>query len=719
MRKSDKAKSLKRRIADFRLTAASVILGNLPHISHGTRDMRHISHMAELCEQYSLLIVLNWIATKYGFPVCAESISSASTQNALPLLSWPSLADRYPLQVYGDPRELVRTFEELKTLLEQLFEANFELVGSIYQQMLSAPLAIKNDAIPYIDLKSDQRLSGEFYTPDWVADYAFEQWLNADSAALLSRFKEQDPSLYPKIIDPSCGSGNFLHAALRLSSRLEISAQSRIEFLANALYGRDIDGRAVQLTKLCLLIAVGGELNRSAEKEIETSINRLIKTLDRNILVDDSLLAAISEGEQEKFDLVITNPPYISFGSRDQQNIGAVWQKLLKRRFPASSEYKIRFTSIFQEIAIDWSRLSGRFRSERRGQAILLVPDAFLSGRYYEKLRNLLLEKVNLEAFTELPESTISDATVGRWCLAHYSEKPVDDSVDEKLKQVKLSSIASQEELNSRLTFTLPKVSLVSTDRQRFQLLFSEADLEIFEYCRKLPWLKSKLQGHTGIRARRGQSSIIAEHKKNEQCFAGIISGAELAPYRIDWQGKWLEIVPENLYAGGFAAETINGPKILLRQTADSLIAAVDQSGLYHLNNVHSFVPLSGKLRESRTYFFCALLNSAFYRYFYRLKTREYKRALAQVDIETVEHMPLAPENAALEGELEELGRKLHLFPRKHDLFEQIERLVFELFGFSESMRLHIMKDSHTAASGRRPAAGCFSQVQEIGGQWR
>jgi len=734
MSKTAKHKSLKQRIAKLRLAVANEIIGNLAYTGRLQAYMQHTYHVAELCEQYSLLIVLNWIGTKYGFPICAGCIESDQRSQLLPLLSWTSLVDRYPLQISE-----VFSLEESKiqgimASLDDCFSPDLELIGTLYQQILSAPLSIDHDATPNIDLRSDQRLAGEFYTPGWVADYAFSQWLKFDSDAIVAALNAGAAAQLPQVLDPSCGTGNFLHAALRLLEKIGVCGEQQLFFAANAVHGRDIDGRAVELARISLLLQLSQKfVDLKSKARRAEAIEKVLTGLEENVRVCDSLLDACAGiSDSQKFDLVITNPPYISFGARDQKALTASWQHLLKRRFPASSEYKVRYTSIFQEIGIELINRSGRKEiidaepntlSEQtmplKGQCIYLVPDAFLTGSYYHKLRNLILRKVNIASLSELPASIIGGATVGRWCLAHYQQKVApSNSSDSQLRTplsnadfpgeesnqlVQLASIS--QDLNGELigqTFAIPMNALISRDRQRFQLVLCQNELEILMHCRDFDWLGDVLEGHTGIRSRHGQTAIVARQKLTPLHSRGLISGSSLRMFNIEWRGDWLEIDPEKLFAGGFDRDVIAGPKILLRQTGDRIVAAVDLSGLFHLNNVHSFVPRQHDLRKTRTHYFACLLNSSFYLYYYRLKTREHKRALAQIDIETVEHMPLPPRNAAIEQRLEDLGAELSAAAkndrsqlewtaRLNDAFVEIDQLVFDAFGISNQLRRHIL----------------------------
>ncbi len=692
-------------LADFRLTAASVIISNLPHIACHTSDMRHMNHIAELCEQYSLLIVLNYLATRYGLPLCSEAIKKDPALMQVPLLSWPSLADRYPLHLHEVFPELFKISDQLYPLLEQSFPAELELAGELHQQSLEAPLVIDESNKPYIDRSSDNRSNGEFYTPAWVADYAFEEWFKANSDVFFRRLKkssELDYKSFPKIFDPACGTGNFLLASMRQAAKADLAASEFKSFLENSIYGKDIDGRALEIAKLLLIVYLGQYFKNEPEKIFLDLVESSLNALDRHMKLSDSLLESLcldSELSEPDFDLVISNPPYISFGSRDQQCISKEWQQLLKRRFPASSEYKIRFTSIFQEIGIELLK-------SQNSQCIFLVPDAFLTGSYYARLRQLIISNAELKAFSELPENTIAGATVGRWCLAHYGRKKTGGTAE-------FISLASINRLGNELEvrrFEMPGLAFISKDRQRFQLVFSKEDLEILELCKNYAFLKEQLKGHTGIRARQGQKSILANKQNGPAFRPGLISGAELSPFKIDWQGNFIEIIPEKLFAGGFDPDLVSNPKVLVRQTGDSLVAAADFSGLYHLNNVHSFVPLIAPgRRHEQVYYYTSILNSSFFRYFYGLKTREQKRALAQIDIETVEHLPLPSAEMSLKAEINELGRSLSYdaAAKKIEIEKQsaknrksiesdpmrqeLNRLVFKLFALPEYLQEHIM----------------------------
>jgi adenine-specific DNA-methyltransferase len=111
-----------------------------------------------------------------------------------------------------------------------------------------------------------------------------------------------------------------------------------------------------------------------------------------------------------------------------------------------------------------------------------------------------------------------------------------------------------------------------------------------------------------------------------------------VTPYRVEWKGHYLHIDSDLLFAGGWDPSIVERPKIMIRQTGDSIIAAVDYDRLYHLNNTHSLAPIGASVS---LLYLCAVLNSRLMNRYYHLISLEKGRAMAQTDIETVDLIPI------------------------------------------------------------------------------
>ncbi len=104
-----------------------------------------------------------------------------------------------------------------------------------------------------IDLDTRHSL-GEYYTPDWLCERIVNEF----------EFKKGN-----KILDPSCGSGSFLRAAIHKIKQEQphLDAQE----INQMIYGIDIHPLSVQIAKTTLLLTLGGDIAK-AKKPVHLNI---------------------------------------------------------------------------------------------------------------------------------------------------------------------------------------------------------------------------------------------------------------------------------------------------------------------------------------------------------------------------------------------------------------------------------------------------------------
>jgi type I restriction-modification system DNA methylase subunit len=135
-----------------------------------------------------------------------------------------------------------------------------------------------------IDLDTRHAL-GEYYTPDWLCERVINEFA----------FKATD-----KILDPSCGSGSFLRAAIDRIK--ELHPNIKVEDLNEQIYGIDIHPLSVQIAKTTLLVALGREII-NAKKPIHLNIvlaNTLLAPQGVETLYGNEFLMQI---DKEKYSL--------------------------------------------------------------------------------------------------------------------------------------------------------------------------------------------------------------------------------------------------------------------------------------------------------------------------------------------------------------------------------------------------------------------------------
>ncbi len=130
-----------------------------------------------------------------------------------------------------------------------------------------------------IDLDTRHAL-GEYYTPDWLC------------AKVTDAFDFQKDS---KILDPSCGSGSFLRAAIDKLKRdhPDITAEE----LADNVSGIDIHPLSVQIAKTTILLAIGDKM-KAVKRPITLNVflaNTLLTPEGTLELFDEEFIVRIDE----------------------------------------------------------------------------------------------------------------------------------------------------------------------------------------------------------------------------------------------------------------------------------------------------------------------------------------------------------------------------------------------------------------------------------------
>jgi hypothetical protein len=143
-----------------------------------------------------------------------------------------------------------------------------------------------------------------------------------------------------RVLDPACGSGNFLYVAYREMRRLEAEVKQRIDerrrsreraaqtalsyVLPDHFLGIDLNPYAVEVAKVTMMLA-----KKLASDELNDHINVLpLDNLDSSIRAVDALFT-----EWPKAQAIIGNPPYL--GRRKMvEELGVGYTRRLAERYP-------------------------------------------------------------------------------------------------------------------------------------------------------------------------------------------------------------------------------------------------------------------------------------------------------------------------------------------------------------------------------------------------
>ncbi|WP_319418895.1 DNA methyltransferase [Pleurocapsa sp. FMAR1] len=160
-----------------------------------------------------------------------------------------------------------------------------------------------------------------------------------------------------RVLDPACGSGNFLYLAYQELKEIEKSLLDKISDRRRSetgkqqtqiglvtplqFYGMDINPFAVELAKVTLTIAKKVAIDKLSLTERELPLD----TLDNNIVCQDALFTS-----WVKADAIIGNPPFLG-GKNIRRDLGDEYVEKVFKQFPNVKD--VDFCSYWFRLAHD------------------------------------------------------------------------------------------------------------------------------------------------------------------------------------------------------------------------------------------------------------------------------------------------------------------------------------------------------------------------------
>lgn len=602
------------------------------------------------------------------------------------------------------------------------------LLGLVYEQSIGTGLAIDADCRVVVRQKRSTRKSaGRYYTPPRLVQHVIRHALDPLPGGRPTTLR---------IVDPACGAGAFLLAAYEslLNRWLRwytadgpharaarpdppihrttlptgsdstaawcLTLRERARILIDSIFGVDLDPRAVETTRLVLLLKLfdGGNPSdmgpRATELQwpgltdnikcgdalvgpdfvSERPANKAVRTFDWH-----AEFPAVFGRENPGFDAVIGNPPWGQKETRTNQRLSAY----LRARFPSTKGIFDLFRP-FVEQAVHLCRPGGTI-----GQ---VLPDIVLL-KNYEPTRRYLLDNLTFNAIDwwgmAFPNATIDAASIVGIKRAASPDHRVRVEVHDPRKPLLHWIPQSDFSRNERCTFNL----LLTTEKRR-----------VLERLAAFPRLGDSFEVHEGVHSGNIRAELFVDRPVDDSCRELLFGRDELTPYRLRWRGRYIRLgaAParrtRTRYAHIGRPEWFEGDKLLVRRTGDRVLAAIDRQRRYVSNNFFIVFPrfpcglnLDG---------LCALLNSGFITWLFRAIEPRQGRAFAELKIKHLAAFPLP--NQQRDGEtchvLNELGRQRAALAHRGgntagrdvvdrpdragaELDAQVERAVGQVFG--------------------------------------
>lgn len=630
-----------------------------------------------------------------------------------------------------------------------------DILGQVYEQFLGKVIRLTAGHQAKVEEKPEVRKAGGvYYTPTYIVDYIVKQ-----TVGKLCEGKSPKEVAKLRILDPACGSGSFLLGAYQFlldwhrdwysknepekmargknpaivqtaNGEWRLTTPERKRILLNNIYGVDIDAQAVETTKLSLLLKVlEGETAETVGQNLRLFQERALPDLGNNIKCGNSLigpdfydqgqLAFFDEEERYRinvfdwvtefpaimksggFDAVIGNPPYGAY-------LHEASKPYLNSKYSYQT-YQLDTYLIFLEKALlDLLAAKGLYG--------MIIPNPWLTNLLQKSIRRFVVGNVCVIEIVHFQYAVFPKVTVDTEIVILQKNKARNwNAIVRVIESLQSSQLDSESIKTKVLYHEQDKWQKLDGDVINIFTNPTEEKLAAKILSCGIP-LENLYLINVGIKPYQSgkgtppQTKQIVETRpfdsnhQLDKSYRLYLRGRDIGRFKIEpleirylKYGQWLA---EPRPAANFDAPI----KIVMRQTGDSLVAAMDTNRYLCLNNMHVLVPRDTAASPA---YDLGIINSRLLNWYYHTLNPEVGEALAEVKKTNVAKLPIRVINfndsadrarhdrmVKLVEQMLGLHRQLAAAKTAHEQTmlqrqiaatdSQIDRLVYELYGLTE-----------------------------------
>ncbi len=568
-------------------------------------------------------------------------------------------------------------------------------------------------------------------------------------------YVDNDPQKYTKKIYQGKGGQWYLTNA------------EKKRILLNNIFGVDIDSQAVEVTKLSLLLKVlEGEDAQTLENQYRLFHERALPDLANNIKCGNSLIGpdffetvVIPSAREESIKIIAAKPPQkrlapapVAGGSHETTTPDDLYQKInpfdWHAEFPkifsgknpgfdtvignppwggdidrelnyfhkTYPECVQKSTDSFKLFISKALRLTAKY-----GYVSMIVPQTLLRQSRYSDVRSLFLG-FTIKSLLDLGENVFEKVVAPSSVFVVNKSPPKEDNVVEFLDVSHSSDNRQKSGLLSEsaalVKHTKQKDFLETTD-----FAFSPEITLGYKIWPKLGQLGELHCRDAGINYQRvgvgmsvkGKSDLgkrlLYEGIQEKPSHVMFWKGADIGRYWISEEThrfcrpECTKHLRSNEVVR-LAVEVYQQiPKVLLRQTADRILACIDYKGVWFGRSILSITPEDEERHKLE--YFLGLLNSKYFKYLYRAIAGEKGRVFAQVKFAKLKQLPIRTIDFDNPDDLKKHDKMVKLVERMLDLHKklatakipddktriqrqiattdkQIDKLTYDLYNFTE-----------------------------------
>lgn len=520
----------------------------------------------------------------------------------------------------NDCDKIIISGKIIKNLVKLLYQSrdgeyyyNFDwidadVLGQVYEQYLGKILSqTKTGKAKLKEGQAHRKEQGIYYTPTYIVDYIVKNTLG-------EKIKENRKNVKNlKILDPACGSGSFLikafdylydelkdeEKAQRNLSTIDTRGfySKKTEILKNNLFGVDLDNKAVEITKLNLLLKAA-EKNRKLPEELDLHIRK-----GNSLIADEEITKDFFKWEDDfaegSFDVVIGNPPYVFGGNSGIKNE----EKEFFKKDYYSGKNKLNLFSLFIEKSINILKPKGIMG--------FIVPNTLLRVTSYEEIRKYILEKTKILQIINLEAGVFEGVTASTIII--LLQKEDDKNLIKKNKIQIYNGINGKKEERSQSDFLnnlhIFDLGLEGNQNPLYNKI-SEKTIKLGSICKEMIF---------GVVITKNKDEVVSniqtsmKHKK-------FLEGKDIDRYRINFSNKYLLYEKSKLHRARTPKIFEVPEKILVQRISGGkrpLKAAYDNENYYNKESINNIIIED---KDYNTKYILALLNSNLMNWIYSTK---------------------------------------------------------------------------------------------------
>lgn len=198
-----------------------------------------------------------------------------------------------------------------------------------------------------------------------------------------------------KICDPACGVGKFLLEPVitKLDQFYEIKKGKLVPKITIHGYDKGFDKdeqKTIILAKANMLIYFSDLIKDNPG--ITTEFSKLFN--DSFLLKTNSILGTLSEPVENEYDLILTNPPYVTSGSSNLK-------EEIRKDGSLINYYKINAIGV-EGLFMEWIIRA----LKPNGKAFIIVPDGIFNRQNDKNLRQFIIDECYIDGIVSLPLNT-------------------------------------------------------------------------------------------------------------------------------------------------------------------------------------------------------------------------------------------------------------------------------------------------------------------------